>query len=260
MQKLSNLIFIALFAKLLSLGIWWYLPDEGIELHTQNSLHINYQRDDFKKMIDATTFTKKKAEVKVTMGINKLILIGLYGRRTNGYAIVAKKSTPSQTSIIGIGESYEGYVLKSIYVDHIIFEKNAKEYILSLKGNKTIPNAINVISPSKTENQNSLQKIVRREDINGYAENFSQIWKDIAITEVKKSGKINGFKIQRVRKGSKMADLGLRKNDIIIRANNIDLTSYKDALNLYNQISDLDTIELTVLRNNQEKEIIYEIH
>ncbi len=57
-----------------------------------------------------------------------------------------------------------------------------------------------------------------------------------------------------------MARLGIQKGDIIIKANNIELKSYKDALNLYGKINDLDTIQIVILRNNQEKEIVYDIN
>jgi type II secretion system protein C len=103
------------------------------------------------------------------------------------------------------------------------------------------------------------EKEVTRSDINSYASNPSKIWKDISIVPLKSAGKIIGFKVTRIKKSSKMATLGLQKGDVIIEANNIKLSSFKDAIKLYENIDKLNTISLIVLRNNEEKEIIYEI-
>ena len=103
-------------------------------------------------------------------------------------------------------------------------------------------------------------KDISRTDIDFYSKNPKEIWKDISIVEVKNAGKIEGFKVTKIKKNSKMAKLGIQKGDIIIKANNIELKSYKDAMNLYGKINDLDTIQIVLLRNNQEKEIVYEIN
>ncbi|MDQ7068989.1 MAG: PDZ domain-containing protein [Sulfurimonas sp.] len=69
-----------------------------------------------------------------------------------------------------------------------------------------------------------------------------------------------GFKVNRIKANSKMATLGLQKGDVITKANNIELKSFKDALDLYKKIDKIETISLVILRNNQEREIIYDIH
>ena len=87
-----------------------------------------------------------------------------------------------------------------------------------------------------------------------------QLWKDIAISEVKKGKKIEGFKVTRINKDSKMALLGLQKGDLIVKVNNIALKSYKAAMDIYAKIDKMTTIQIVVIRNNQEKELIYEIN
>jgi type II secretory pathway component PulC len=57
-----------------------------------------------------------------------------------------------------------------------------------------------------------------------------------------------------------MATLGLREGDVIIKANNIELKSYKDAIDIYNGLDQLDAVQIVVLRENQEVELVYEIH
>ena len=64
----------------------------------------------------------------------------------------------------------------------------------------------------------------------------------------------------RIKANTPFAQLGLRKGDIIIKANNKPMKSYKDAIAIYKNIDKLEALELIVLHNNQETEISYEIN
>lgn len=271
MQKLSNTKLIALVSKLLVLLLcakiialigWWYLPSEGVELNAKKSYRAKYQRVQFSNMLlhskVSNTPIVKQSRTKA-YSINSLVLKGLYGSKFHGFAIVAKKSLPKKTEIITVGESYEGYKLKQIGLNSVTFIKSGKEYILSLGDSKNkVSDVLKRVKSTTPESED--EKQVTREDIKRYSNNPSQIWKDIAIEPLKKAGKIVGFRVNRIKKNSKMATLGLKKGDIIIKANNVKLSSYNDAIKLYKNIDKIDTLALTVKRNNQEKEIIYEIH
>jgi len=277
MQKLSNtkllpivtkLLILLLVAKFISLGVWWYLPSEGVELNAKKSYQAKYQRVDFKNMLvraqvseqTRAQTTASSSTTTAAYSINSLVLKGLYGSRFNGFAIVAQKSSPKKTTIVSVGEVYVGYKLKAIELTQVIFTKLGKEYVLSLAKSDSSNYSKSVRKKSKSNSGDIDEAKVSRADIKRYSSNPSKIWKDIAIAPVKRAGKIQGFKINRIKAGSKMAQLGLKKGDIIIRANNVKLSSFNDAIKLYKNIDKLDTIALVVLRNNEEKEIIYEIN
>lgn len=273
MQNLSNtkllkiitkLLILLLLAKLVSIVVWWYLPSEGIELNVEKSYRSEYQRVDFKNMLIKSKVMqapKNKATNTTAYSINSLVLKGLYGSHFNGFAIVAKKLTPKDTTIVSVGEVYAGYTLKEIELTQVVFTKSHKDYVLLLDnaGAKSKGKITKVANKTGTM-EDTTQRSVSKEDIKTYSKDPSKIWKDIAIAPLKKNGKIVGFQVNRINAGSKMASLGLEKGDIIIKANNIELKSFKDALNLYKKIDTLETIALVVLRNNQERELIYEIH
>ena len=266
MSKLSNdklitsittLLSLLLIAKVISLVVWWYLPNEGVELNAKKSYQAKYQRVDFKNMlIHSKVVVKKEESTTPTFSINTLVLKGLYGSKLNGYAIISTKPSPV-TTIVAVGEVYAGYKLKELFLDHVVLYKNARDYTLSLneKSKKASKSYIRKAEPDTTQDRG-----VTREDIHSYSKNPSQIWRDIAIAPYKQNGKIIGFRVGRIKANSKMAELGLKVGDIIVRANNIALTSFNEAIKLYQNIDKIDTLALVVLRNNQEKEIIYEIH
>lgn len=265
----TKILILLVVAKSISLGVWWYLPSDGVELNVKNNYQPKYQRVSFNNMIE---LAKKEIElkpeevqeVKTSVSITNMVLKGLYGTKTKGFIIVAMKSSPKKTSIIGIGEVFQGYTLKSIIPDGAILLKAGTEYILSLEklkdnGSVTKEKKTKVKTRSSVPSKPQRPTGVSRKDINFYAKNPKQIWKDISISEVKDGKKIKGFKVNRINRKSKFAALGLEKGDIIVKANNVQLKSYRDAINIYKSIDKLDTIQIVVLRNNQEKELVYEI-
>ncbi len=262
LQIVTKLLILLAIAKAVSLALWWYLPSDGVELSVKKNYKPNYQRIDFKNMLDSRVKELKskvvKADTSNSISITNMILKGLYGNDKKGYAILALKSKAKKTSIIEIGEKFSGYTLKSIMIDGVIFTKSSKEYVLNLQKPKKMKSSIT--RAEKKRESSSLNNSVSRSDISYYSKNPKAIWKDISIREVKKNGKIEGFKITKIKKGSKFASLGLQKNDLIIRANNIELKSYRDALDIYKNINKIDTMQIVVMRNNQETELVYEIN
>jgi general secretion pathway protein C len=263
LNLLVPLVGVVLVAKMVGVGLWWYLPDQGEELRVKESYTFPYVRVDFKNMLPKKASLAKKKEVfapSQAFNINSLILKGLYGIDQTGFAIIAKKSSPKKTTIISVGEQFAGYTLKMVAIDYVVLQKQHKEYILKLEKRATKPSTTFVKNVANTQEDDSNEYKVKKQDINYYAKHPSKIWRDIAIDEVKKDGKIIGFKVKRIRPKSRMATIGLKVGDLIIRANNVELQSYRDAIKLYKNINKIETLELVVLRNNQEKEIVYEIH
>jgi len=259
-KKITLLIILLVIAKGISLALWWFLPSEGVNLQEQTNYRPKYQRVDFKNMLKRANTTHKSVQEKQNISlsstsITSMILKGLYGSGSHGVAIVASKSSQKKTSIISVGEEFSGYKLKTIFKDSVVFTKQGKEYILKIAVSKSSRNVSKSFIRSVPHAQN--EKTVSKKDIKYYSRNPDKIWRDISIVQLKNK---QGFEITSVKKGSKMADLGLQKGDIMIRANNNDLKSYKDAINLYKEIDHIHTLELVVLRNNEEKEFIYEIN
>jgi len=259
LSLLSKLLVILVITKALSLALLWYLPSDGVELSVQENYKPKYQRVDFKNMIhNSKAVAQKTTKTAVTsVSITNMVLKGLYGTKSRGFVIVARKSSPKVTTIVEVGEEYLGFRLKSIIPNGAVFTKGGKEYILELEKLKLQKSFINRVE--KKSSSNSV-KNVSRSDITYYSKNPTKIWKEISIRPLKNGRKLKGFKVTKVVRGSKMAELGLQKNDVIIRANNIELNSLKSVTDLYSNMSNINAIELVVLRNNQEKELVYEIN
>ena len=258
----SSLLILALIAKSLSLVLMWIMPSDGVSLTIKPSYQPSYQRVDFRNMLDAgaiNTQVQTSSTASTGISITNMVLKGLYGTKDSGFVIVALKSTPKETTILSIGESFSGFELKSIGQMSATFVKNSTKFILNLESIKSSASVGNLLS-TVSDDEPISQQFVTRKDIAYYAKNPKQIWKEISIREVKEGKKIKGFKVTRIDQSSRFATIGLKKGDLIIKANNVELKSYRDALNIYTKIDQIDLIQIVIIRNGIEKEIVYEIN
>ena len=270
MKNLSNnkllsvitvLLFLTLFAKLLAVAVLWVLPPLHPKTKTRDIPQAPYMNYDFKVMIDGAKAKKRehKAPLSKAADITSMLLVGLYGNASYGYAIVAMKSEPKNTKIISIGEEYQGYRLKRVALDYVVFVKNNKEYILRLKRDTVTAKEL-YSSVKKSVSREKNKHIITHREISNYIKNPKALWRDISINEVKKNGKIVGFKVTKIKSKSPLARLGLQVGDLITQANGVVLDGYTKVLKIYKNINKIQKISLVIQRGNKEKEIIYEIH
>ncbi len=273
MRFIRNVLIIILVAKAFSLVMLWFFQSEGIHHHSSSSKMPEYKRYNANSFIKPTkkpdikqatepTSEEEKELAAYGPNISNMMLKGLFKRKNGGMVIIALKAKPNDSEVISIGEDFEGYQLKLILENGAVLEKGGKSYSLYFSEEKQEER---YRTPRKakgalTQDDDGSIKQVAKTDITHYAKNVKQIWKDIGIVEVKKDGKITGFKVTRIRPNTPFANLGLRKGDIIIKANNKEMKSYKDAIAIYKGIDKLEALELIVLRNNQETELVYEIY
>jgi len=253
----TRLLLIVIIAKGTSLVLLWLLPGEGVNYQSVSSVQPEYHRYRIDVMLDQGEVASADGKGGYSAPVKKisnLVLKGLYGTKKSGYVVIAMKSSPNKTEVIATGEKFGGYMLAEIHALSAVFKRNNRSYTLFIENSETP--AFKVAASESDD----LPKQISRDEINAYTGNIDKIWKDISISEVKSEGKIKGFKVTRIKSDSPMARIGLKKGDVIIKANNKELKSYADALDIYKKIGTLQALELVVLRNNQEKEIVYEIY
>lgn len=265
-----NVLIIILVAKAISLFMLWYFQSEGVHYHPSDSKVPEYKRysanniirsaskPDAQSAVAESTSEEAKELAAYGPNISNMTLKGLFKDQQGGFVIIALKSKPKDSKVIGIHDTFQGYKLTRILKNGAIFDKHGAPYTLYFsKENKDI--SYRRRGRSKVQDDGGIKQ-VSKSDILHYAKNVKQIWKDIGIIEVRKNRKIIGFRVTRIKANTPFAQLGLRKGDIIIKANNKPMRSYKDAIAIYKGIDKLEALELIVLRNNQETEITYEIN
>ncbi len=259
-----TLLILLLIAKMIGVALFWFLPLEGKELKKHYSFTPDFVRIDLSRAFGlqkkaASVIVPRTAAQMPAVSISSMLLKGLYGNDKKGFALVAKKGNEKKVTIVGIGESFEGYTLKSIGLHGVIFTKGGKEFSLKLQKNDNIKTKVHYRKSGAAANEETVHT-VENNDVEYFARHPREIWKNISIQERRRGGRIEGFEVRWIKPGSKFAALGLKRGDLIIKANNKRLRSYRDAIDIYRKIDKLDEVSIVVLRNNQEKELVYEIN
>ncbi len=256
---LLTLLILLLAAKAIGVALFWFLPLEGKDYQKRYSFAPDFIHIDLPRAFGLSKTSTASSPESPKLAVSSLILKGLYGNNKKGFALIAKRGETQKVKIIALGESFEGYTLSSIRRDGVILTKEGKEFLLPLEKVKNDKMQVTYNEGSVSANDETMHT-VQNSDVEYFSRHPREIWKNISIQEKRKNGKIEGFEVKWIRPNSKFAALGLKKGDLIIKANNKRLRSYKDAFDIYKKVGKLDEISIVVLRNNQEKELVYEIN
>ncbi len=277
-----SLIVLVAIVYILNTILYFYLPKNGIDDIKQQDSNLEYRKYKIKRAFEEVK-SNDDPTIKVVKNdyqlLSNISLKAVYlMSEEKGWIILEDKS--EETFMLSVSQSHEGYELKRIYLHYVVFAKNGVEYKIELKEDENVNYSVTKSDKSKNtkikkndKDEETLSQeieenifitndkvLIQRSYLNSYIGDFDKIWKNISIKEVKnKDGKINGFKIVKISKNSVFKKLGLHKGDIIQSINNVELTSYNDAFNVYKKINKIDNLHIKVLRNGKEVELDYEI-
>jgi len=266
-----DILILVFLAYTLNTFLYFYLPKVKPLMETDKESQLEYIRYETKVAFQNSQIKVKKEKKILTKQntqyelLSNITLIAIFDLGDGKGVITISQKSKRDTVILGIGELFEGYTLKEVYRDYVIFEKSNKQYRVELNLEK-IPKIIT--SKKNEEPQQEIAKNiqlvddtyeVKRDYLNSYVNDFSKIWKDINIVDYKRKGKIAGFKIKYIKPKSVFETLDLKKGDIIKKVNNIEIKSYNVAIKIYNKNDKTKSLNIVIQRSNQQIEIKYEI-
>ena len=271
-KHLSLLIFLLSIVVAIKL-IWIVvsmalLPKSGEEYREATKAKKLYYRVKLssESNIIAPIKTPKRVSSPTVASMRGYKLLGLYNSEKTLVVTVEKNR---KTTILARGEKINGFELISAGATYAIFSKNGKEFKLSLVNIKnTKPNRITK-TPTKSKETTKPKaddiveeggvKLISRDLLTSYTKDIDKIWKDIAIVQNKSNGKLNGFKINYVKRGSDFEKLGLKRGDILKAINAEELNSLSTAMNFFKDINNIENLTLTVERDGKSEDMEYEI-
>jgi general secretion pathway protein C len=247
-----------------SMEVVW-LSTSGVDHAEESRVKNLYYRVDF-----VSTKVIKPTPVKAKENIKDIKLIAIYSASDAAVVTVEFKR---KTSILMIGDTINGFVLEGAGKDFATFNKNSKLYTLKLIKEKRSNGSSIKIRPvmrSTHKEQNSAvtgkiidagdHKIIEKSLLRHYTSDMDKIFKEIGIQDMRKNGKIEGFRVRYIKKGSHFDQLGLQRGDIIKSVNGEKMDSEKAAFDIYKNIKDITNLTLVIQRGNQEMELEYEIN
>jgi len=273
----KTLLFI--FVILLFMKIVWF----GVEMLFLPAMGSNYvQSKNIKGLYYRVKLVNEKPPVKKHVkrhvkkvrkkggNIKDITLIAIYN---SSDLIIVTVEYKKKSKVLSKGDLINGFMLESVGNNFAIFSKNAKTYQIFLTkintkgivtseaiGKKSVDSKVKKTVKSGKIEKVGDRRIVDRSLVEHYAKNMKEIFKDIGIVEAKKSGVVIGFRITFVRRGSKFAQLGLRRGDVLTSINGQMLDNYGAALGIYKNIDTLENLTLVIKRGKEEMELEYEIN
>ncbi len=113
--------------------------------------------------------------------------------------------------------------------------------------------------PAQTS-KNSKEMTFDREQIKKFLENPNELLTGARLMPLLKEGRQEGFVVREVKPGGVYENLGLKNEDIILRANKVDLNSPGDGVKIFTMIKELDRMELDIIRNGVPMTQVYHIN
>ncbi len=194
-------------------------------------------------------------------------LLATYVGSDTRLAVIEKSG---HSHVLQEGEKIGGYTLKEVLDKAAVLERNGKEYRIEMDEkhaagrSQTSRPAVSVAIPRAVSDRQTIHKegdtvVVPRTKIREYSKNIGKITKNIGMMPYRKNGKLAGFKVRFVRRGSDFEKLGLRRGDVITEVNGEPLDNFETPMRLLRSADTLDDLIIKVDRNGKEMELEYEV-
>ncbi len=258
----SVILILALIAKTIAIGLFYYLPKDGIDFNLQEKITLPYHGYRFSKALGLNEEAVQQVNIqkpKEIYSIDDMVLKAVYVEEQGGFIFVSHKSELDKTVLLNIGDEFKGYLLEKVQPKEAIFSMGGREYKLSLIQESEEAQIEESISMEENVAGDDAVRVLPKKGVEYYTNNLKDIWKNIAIKEYREGNKIAGFVITSIKKGSLFDKLGLEEGDVIVAVNNKEIKSFAQAFGAYRDLKSAPAIKLTILRNGIKKELEYEV-
>jgi len=260
LRYLVQFLIMVFIAKLIALGMWFFLPKRGIQMSIKSEYVMPYMRysvDSFKLKLAKNKTVNSEVS---SLSIDSIVLKAIYLMGDESFIVVAPKINKVKSRTIGVGEVFEGYKLTKVYSQYVIFERNYKQYKLQISKPKPSARWKNVAQKQKASvNTEEPVRRVASTEVKKAIANPTNIWKNIGLREYFSKGVSDGFKVSFVRKGTIFETLGLKVGDVIQSVNNKEMKNNAQAFKAYRELKDAKALKLGILRGKTMMELEYEI-
>ncbi len=280
MVKLNRLKFIDILGFSLTIIVLSYYLGNLIKTYTSKTdIVIKDKKEekrpsqkliqDYATVVDRNIFgiknvnfsiIEKREEVAPTVDTSGFKLKGVITLYP-GYAFIENRE--GKQMLFKRGEDvYSAGKLSLVSNDHVYISQGAKGFTIYLEG---------VVKEEKKQ-VTSLQSFLpfpsspagaqtfSREQIKRFLEDPKEILTDARLLPNFIDGRQHGFVVREVKPGGFYDGIGLRNGDVILRANNIELTSPNDGIKIFNLLKELDKVELDILRDGSRKTLTFIIN
>jgi type II secretory pathway component PulC len=249
--------------------VWTLAGLSGLFLEQKSvQEHINHNENFFELFIFGEAFGLREnlqggsggKMVTTTMLVAKPHKLKAILRSTSGSFGVINDGNSS--SVVALGGLYKkNYHLVALSSNTALLRGNGKSYRLRLgkEDSLEVMEKVERFVADPAKKQGYEWHTITHRELMAKMDDISKINQEIVITPQNLGRETGGFKVEMLTSSSLFAKLGVLQGDIISSVNNRPLLSYADALSIYNKLPQIRSIKITVLRNNQPKDLVYEV-
>lgn len=240
----------------------WVPTSSSSTTATQQSLDLSslQQGDLFGR------YSEEKAEVVQTVvkdapktSLN-LLLVGVVASNEPSRSLAVIANRGSQATY-GVNEVIEGTraKLKAVLVDRVIIDNSGRDETLMLDGVDYHKPSVQVpekVVASNARGNNPASEEEKLDDIRiAISRNPQEIFKYVRLSQVKRDDKVLGYRVSPGKSPELFESVGLQNDDIAIQLNGQDLTDPDAMSKIFQSVSELTEINLTVERDGQPHDI-----
>lgn len=193
-----------------------------------------------------------------------LILVGTaVGPKEMSYAILELKDGKGQ-DVFTYGEEVFNYgILTGIESEYITIRQGSDIItitMIDISSRTEIPQLR--VSDSESTGVRKIGErdyLIDREKVQHALENPEQILTDARLLPNFQDGKQQGFRVYEVRSGGIYESLGLRNGDILLKINDLDISSPEVAIQAMSALRGMDRINLDIMRRGTRLSLNYQI-
>jgi len=203
----------------------------------------------------------KKEPVKQDAPVTRLnlTLVGVVASSSPQTSLAVITNRGKQNTY-GLNEAIEGTraTLQAVYVDRVIIRNSGRDETLMLDGvkfSKEQPRQVPVKSVSKSSSPSSELGRIKQEIL----EKPQTLFSYIRLSQVKRDGKLVGYRVNPGKERALFDAVGLKANDLAVNLNGNDLTDPAVMAKLWTELSQATDFTLTVEREGQLHDIYIEL-
>ena len=191
-----------------------------------------------------------------------LVLTGVIASASGGYALISVNGQPQEPFAVGQTVT-AGAELQAVYPDRVVIRRNGVLESLLLEGAEK-NSAEQWTQPAATYRPPSTPgNIVQETGANRYTVGREQLAAQMRTPDFLRQAtmipsKSGGFQVQQIQAGSLYEKLGLRAGDVIKVVNGQPVNSAEDAMRLYQQMSNIDAVQLEITRDGKSEHLYYQ--
>ena len=191
-----------------------------------------------------------------------ITLIGtVAGTRKFSYAIFADKA--GKQEVFAVGDPVFGIgSLKEVRKDSVVIDSAGKPIEIELSDVTKVELAkagAAAGQPGFATRTGELTYTIDQQRVQQAIDNPRQIMTDARLLPNMVSGKQEGFTINEVKAGGIYSSLGLQNGDILLRINELEISSPEAALQAFTALRGLDRIQLDIMRGGAKMTLSYQI-